>query len=130
MTLGHRLADTLAALHATNRGAGHARTKDQIARIQRQRAARAQVLEDAKAHLTVGIQEGLVPTFEIHDYDHQQWVKAATGGKTSDGDLWEGFLAWAQGQHLTLSTRTQHDGGGISSWVLIEVAPAPDTRPA
>jgi len=154
MSLGDQLRNNIQVRKEAKAAANRLKNRQAQAEFERRQAIAATFFEKAKAQFTEKIQGGAVPSdlriqvgghlYTSHLIDtHTEFAKIFDGyshittdtpkGRqpqpkslhTEYAQLWGDFQLWAQSNGLVAHWEPAWDGGGMDSWWILVVFPAP-----
>lgn len=131
MSLGKKLAATIAKAEAEKIRAEDLADAKRREAMEKRRAARQALVDDIKETVIAKIPEGLIPSIRVTNYENQRWLRECQKGKAECIDIFERLQNWATENEIGLTFKEDHDGAGIESWITVKVIPIePDVTPS
>ena len=128
-TLGSKLANTIKELEAAKIKSLEEKAAADLAKIRKERQELFNFVDEFRQHLIDTITAGKVPVKKIRDYERQRWIRDAMKGNATHQDIWNELRDWARKQALIIVAREEHDGIGMSNWIVLTAdAVRPGTR--
>ena len=121
-TLGEQLKANQEAIKARENSKLYRKSIDETIKREKERSSIKYLLETIMNGIVGDLARGKVPAVNVKDYNNQEWLRAAASNcPVHDNDLWQEFKTTLRNEELDLQLLDEHDGVGISSWIVVTV---------